>query len=79
MTPSIGRIVHYQIRDGIYRPAIITQVFTNEDRPYCNLQVFLDGENDTIEDGDNVRGYIAWMTSRYEGDSVGDWRWPPRD
>lgn len=88
-----GRIVHYRLPNGDYRPAIVVNVFGNqpEDQPqHVQLQVFLDGSNDRIAEANKsgegapaiteeeaARG-LAWRTSVTEGEGVGQWTWPPR-
>jgi len=91
--PTIGRIVHYVLANGEHRPAIIVRVWpgeygNDEVKDGINVQVFLDGGNDT--DAALGMGYTtmderergtAWRTSvRYSGESVpGSWHWPERE
>lgn len=92
MKPTIGRIVHVNVTreesgEALeLRPAIITRVWSNT---CVNLQVFLDGQNDTVSTPrtNRLQGVshvdkelgIAWCTSVTQGDGVGEWRWPARD
>ncbi|MEU6279723.1 hypothetical protein [Streptomyces sp. NPDC047028] len=78
-TPSVGRIVQYQLAEhtgfvghvgnhsaaGDVYPAVIVRVW-GESTITCNLQVLLDG-TDTY-----------WATSRAEGTEAGTWAWPER-
>lgn len=90
MIPSIGRIVHYRLtendvaliasqrdgtvktgnapREGDVYPLIITRVWEQDptEASAINGQVLLDG-NDTL-----------WVTSRKQGDELGNWFAPPR-
>lgn len=100
--PTIGRIVQYGVgcdHTGVvqYRPALVVNDWNGGYDPKFsgpNLQVFVDGTNDTperfvprqpgdhAEPGvhvDEARAGVAWRTSVVEGDGVGQWRWPPRD
>lgn len=90
MRPSIGRIVHFQIREGVYRAAMVTEVFESDCYSSgfgCNLTVFLDEGNDTRYPelrgalknvGLDVVGAHGYAKSCEEGTAVGTWRWPPR-
>lgn len=87
-TPTIGRLVHYKIsaadvasinakriKDGtsgntpgvgeLY-PATVVRKWGDHAGATVNLQVHLDGPD------------TYWATSRCEGDSDGQWIWPPR-
>lgn len=95
MNLAIGRIVHYRVggTDELpeLRPAIVVRLF--EGLPYANLQVFVDGSNDSPAHGigwpaaprpdpiftaeERDRG-TAWKTSVSEGTGIGMWRWPAR-
>lgn len=77
-TVSIGRIVHFQIKKGQYRPAIVVAVH-NKSSGLVNLQVFLDGLND-IRDFFPIEPatFTKWYTSVSPGSDVGQWRWPER-
>ena len=79
-TPSIGRIVHYVLRDGRsageHRPAIIVRVWEPE-AGYVNLQVLTDGANDGAEAGSGM----IWATSVFPDEQFqgpGTWHWPER-
>ncbi len=74
--PTVGRIVHYNVREGEsgiinfngvrggdVLPAIVVRVWT----PTCvNLRIVCDGVHD------------AWQTSVCYGTLPGQWSWPPR-
>jgi hypothetical protein len=70
---SIGRIVHYVLKDGQHRPAIVVGVWPNEfpdnieNKTGLNLQVFLDGWNDKA----HAEGTPATM----EGNSAPATKW----
>lgn len=75
--PSIGRIVHVQIRSDVWRPAIVTAVWPTT----INACVFLDGVNDPSETAAN--GATMHVYSAPHEDEAPDhdgpvWRWPPR-
>lgn len=65
-----GAIVHHgnPVSEGDVYPLVITRVFDDEptERSVVNGQVLLDG-NDTL-----------WVTSRSQGDGLGNWSAPPR-
>jgi hypothetical protein len=67
---QLGRIVHYVTTQGV-RAAVVVRVW-DKGNGLCNLQLFLDGENDLSLPG--------WETSRLysEAGEVGTWHWPPR-
>ena len=72
MKPTIGRIVHYKIRTGEVRPALVVNVLESGD---VTLRVFLDLERDGAE--------TIWCSSvpeskdsAFESDT---WQWPPRE
>jgi hypothetical protein len=77
--PSVGRIVRYVLRLGLNagesRPAVVVAVWG----PTCvNLQVFLDGSNDT---GDETADGVRWAQCVYfdpTGTGFGTWHWPER-
>jgi hypothetical protein len=86
MQPSIGMIVHVRIGGSdehpILRPAIVTNTFGGQ---ICNAQVFLDHTNDSEERGVHIQAPLVRIDqlrahgySLQEGDSVGQWRSPPR-
>ena len=67
---KVGAQVHIgnSAREGDVLPMLICRVWEPVDGVSAgvNGQVFLDG-NDSL-----------WVTSRHEGDTPGDWSWPPR-
>lgn len=92
MQPTIGCIVHYTLgaedvaaavaklrrspaghviganepRAGDACAAVIVRVWgTGTPSESCNLQVLLDSDTQ------------LWVTSRYEGEGLGTWAWPP--
>lgn len=74
--PAIGRIVHFVleekfINDGECRPAMIVRPWPGDE---ANLQVFLDGGNDTEVDGE----YIRWAPNVAHDCNAdfGTWHWP---
>lgn len=70
--PSIGRIVLYKDLGGagLEWPAIITRVWTDDERGCVNLRVFSDSEGVVLKTSVNLASDPAG-----EG---GRWRWPPR-
>ena len=73
MTPSIGRIVHYQAHgspDGTYksvpRAAVVTEVFSDKCVSLCVLSPggLLFNANCMLDESEEPKG--------------GSWRWPPR-
>jgi len=87
--PTIGRIVHYTLKSGHVRPAIVVGVWPDND--LLQLQVFVDGANDgesRHSGGDSGIGLaegkigIAWRTSVHASKTgepePGCWHWPPR-
>lgn len=73
--PSIGHIVHYVLRDGEHRPAIITHVDSND--YFVNLQVFNDGHNDNQLSS----GGTSWRSSVENDEEFKEentWHWPER-
>lgn len=78
-----GRIVHFVLPNGEHRPAMVVRVFRQDDKApadgKCNLQVFLDGTNDTrtlVEPG-MVSGFTLWATSKIcdPSGAPGTWHW----
>lgn len=71
-----GRIVHYVLEDGPnkgeHRPAIIVKVWSQENG-CSNLQVFIDGSNDSVP----YSGSVVWKTSRiFDPDhKPSTWHW----
>ncbi len=73
MTPTIGRIVHYQAHgspDGTHKPepraAIVTEVFSDSCASLCvvNPHGFFFNTSCMLDESDSPKG--------------GTWRWPPR-
>lgn len=78
-----GRMVHYILAGwdgtqstGEHRPAIVVKVWrkgdgTPPDNGCCNLQVLLDGSNDSIG------SHLLWKTSVLydESGTPGTWHW----
>lgn len=86
-TPTTGRIVHYTLKDGQVRPAMVLYPLLND---HVQLQVFVDGANDGenrrrtdsgISEEEGKRG-LAWRTtvskSKSGSPEPGCWHWPPR-
>lgn len=81
--PSVGRIVHYVFRAPGYgeelvdRPAIIVKVWQpGEVNSSVQLQVFMDGDGGTANDG---QPNVVWRTSAtFDGErrGVNTWHWP---
>jgi hypothetical protein len=78
---TAGRIVHYVMPSGKHRPSIVVEPWEGD---MVNLQVFLDGSNDSAHaaEWEHSRG-IAWKTSIHyapinEDGSVepNTWHWP---
>lgn len=63
MKPTIGRIVHYNSRNGS-TPAIVVNVLANE--KIVDLHVF---------DRDGSTRFVPVVE---QGDNLGHWNWPPR-
>lgn len=85
-TPTVGRIVHYTLPNGVVRPAMIVQVWS-PGTGCSNLHVHVDGTNDLHHDSDGYRTHvtaeecargIAWRTSVQCSDEPkpGYWHWP---
>lgn len=79
-----GRVVHYVLRDGQHRPAIVVRDWSNSKVPgsdgMVNLIVFSDGYNDRIATmGGTVTDQgIFWATSAHydpQGDKHHTWHW----
>lgn len=93
---SIGRIVHYVLASGEHRPAIVVQVWRDkypenaDDNDGVNVQVFLDGTNDSQirrppftpnyyqpTPKECERGTMWGTSSRYSNlHEPGTWHWP---
>lgn len=79
-----GRIVHYVMRNGVHRAAVVVKVWNMYDGT-SNLQVFLDGPNDflghTNTDSflteEDVNKGLYWATSvKYsDGKEPDTWHW----
>lgn len=63
MKPSIGRMVHYNSSHG---PAAATVILVHRDGSTVDLQVF------------DPSGRIRHVAVVEQGDSLGQWNWPPR-
>ncbi len=70
MIPSIGRIVHYVLPSGHHnagehRPAIIVRVWDQKpnEQSCVQLQVFMDGSNDSPDERGEEVGSVVWRTS----------------
>ena len=74
-----GRIVHYVLSNSQHRAALIVRNW-QEPSGSVNLYVFLDGRNDSHNDGRLFMMGVLWATSvPYDGDGkVGTWHWPER-
>jgi hypothetical protein len=88
--PSIGRIVHYVLKEGrsagCHRPALIVNCF-GPDVPHVNLQVFLDRGNDAECEFPALHtpgqeypslGHVYSAHYDPEGKAPGSWHWPER-
>jgi hypothetical protein len=76
---TVGRTVLYRLAEDVVRPAVIVQVWS-EENGCSNLQVFIDGTNDAKYVGHHeVVSGLHWATSRTCGDGVGEWQWPTRE
>jgi hypothetical protein len=73
---GVGRIVHFVMPEGVVRPAIVIRVW-DKNVGDVNLQVFLDGDNDSAE---GAPAGVKWASSRLYSESgeVGTWHWPER-
>lgn len=81
---TAGRIVHFVLPNGEHRPAIIVRVWDPKTTEYpegtVNLQVFLDGQNDsevvTMSQEDADVG-LVWRTSIHYSEKPipGTWHW----
>lgn len=77
-TPTIGRVVYYVLHENVIRPAIITNVFSDDT---INLSVQLDGPNDNCDDlagNGKFTGNTRWIGSAahdQEGKAPGTWHW----
>lgn len=73
--PTISRIVHFVLPSGKHRPAIVVEDWGGKSMN-PNLQVFVDGTNDTGIDSNHV----IWRTSvpYDELGRINTWHWPER-
>jgi len=71
--PTIGRIVHYILKTGEHRPAIIVRVWpgeygNDEVKDGINVQILLDGGNDKAAlrppAGQEIRGVMGRVTEQ---------------
>lgn len=70
MKPSIGRIVHFVVADGLHRPAMIVSAF---DGDVVDLHVFKDpGRDVTVS---NFQRSVR-LDPKF---SWGSWHWPERE
>jgi len=91
MKVSLGRIVHYKIRTGEVRPAIVVNVLEFEK---VNLQVFMDANEvlwcssvpfagNSFDFNDLNKLDPGIPLSREDEEQLqfpaGTWRWPPRE
>lgn len=85
MKPTVGRIVHFVLKDSRgyaqHRPAIVVRNWADELNDPTNdmvqLQVFTDGTND----GPEYSSGLFWATSVHEdatGETEYSWHWPER-
>ena len=73
LNPTVGRIVHYKLRTGEVRPALVVNVL---DSGRVSLRVFLDPERDGADDLWCSSVTQSWSSEDIE---VGCWQWPPRE
>lgn len=86
MIPSIGRTVHFVLPSGEHRPAIIVRLFDQAptEKSYVQLQVFIDGSNDSAQIHESERlpnTTTVWRTSVAQdptGKIPGTWHEPER-
>lgn len=72
MKISIGRIVHYTLREGVVRPAIAVDVPEGENlTEQAELKVFT-----SVSDG--LETSVHAVRSDVYPPAVGTWNWPPR-
>lgn len=77
MNPSVGRIVHFVMKNGDARPAIVVAHFGGD---RANLRVFTDGSNDARNLDESPVPETLWRTSVpfSEEPKPDTWHWPPR-
>lgn len=80
-----GRIVHYVLKNGEHRAALVVRAWRNLSAPdLVNLYVFLDGTNDRPDaayDGAQYAPGVLWVTSVHydaSGTQYRTWHWPER-
>ena len=84
-----GRIIHYVLKNGKHRPAIIVQEWDEGGGAIglINVVVFLDGTNDLDRTGDvaefssaEIERCTAWRTSIHFSATKepGTWHWPEK-
>lgn len=82
MTPSIGRIVHYQVAAKEVLPAIVLAVNEGPQYTTVDLEVFgmLPPEPGTSESEVQTSLDARFPANVYAGEpgEVGRWFWPPR-
>lgn len=66
---TVGRIVDYQLKPGVVRPAIVVAVYGGGS--FVNLQVFTDAGGDGYDN-------VVHRSSVVEGTAEGTWAWPTR-
>lgn len=91
--PALGDIVCFTLSTGEVRPAIVVRCWDGQASyppGVVNLQVFLDGRNDSVHKGANISPFgtvtaddcargLAWFTSVHPSaePKPGHWHWPP--
>ena len=74
--PTLGRIVHYRMANGEWRPAIVVDPQYDKDAiavcVFCNS---VTGENRMGEGHSSQSGHLLFAQAT-EGTAIGDWRWP---
>ena len=80
MKPTVGRIVHYKLRTGEVRPALVVNVL---DSGRVCLRVFLDPERDGSYGADTLWcssvEFSGLFLKEKEEFVPGTWQWPPRE
>ena len=95
-SPTVGRTLHYTLSTGEVRPAVVVRCWDGHGGyppGVVNVQVFLDGRNDSAHKGPDLSPHgtvsaeeceagLAWRTSVHPSKSgnpePGCWHWPPR-
>ncbi len=85
MKPTLGRVVFYVLeescpRAGEVRAADVVAVFGDNPDERVNLELKLDGGNDSWASASPSSPYPRWRTSvaHDESKKPGTWHWPPR-